>query len=504
MSTSSLLTLLALVAAPLVVAAQGAADPYRPRYHFAPARNWINDPNGLVFWQGEYHLFFQYNPKGELWGHMSWGHAVSRDLVSWNELPVALAGDESARMYFSGSAVVDSGNSSGFGSADEPPLVAIYTAVVDQIQRQEIAYSVDRGRTWTEYPGNPVLDLGSREFRDPKVFWYAPGRHWVMVVSRGSERSLELYTSKDLKRWELASGFGPDEHAVPNWECPDLFELPVEGEPGARRWVLQIDVGGGALAGGSGGRYLVGSFDGVRFTPDGPGDELLWVDRGPDFYAAQSWSDAPDGRRLWIAWMSNWDYARETPTRGWRGAMTVPRELGLRRFEDGIRLVQRPVPELEQRRGELVELRGRDVAALNRELAALGSLGVALDIEAELDPGAARSLGLAVRRGDGEETVVGYDTDRGEVFLDRTRSGAVGFHEAFPGRYTGPVATEGGRVLLRILVDASSVEVFAGGGRTAITARVFPKPESDGVALFALGGEPGALALRLWRLEPKS
>ena len=487
-----------------IAAAPGSEgrDPWRPLYHFAPERHWINDPNGLVYAHGEYHLFFQHNPRGERWGHMSWGHAVSPDLLSWSELPLALEGDEGARMYFSGSAVVDRANTAGFASAGEPALVAVYTAVAGGIQRQEIAFSLDRGRSWTEYGENPVLDLGSREFRDPKVFWHEPGSRWVMVVSRGAERRLQLYASRDLVSWEHLSDFGPDSVPVKNWECPDLFELPVEGAPGETRWVLQIDVGDGAVAGGSGGRYLVGDFDGTRFVPDGPGDELLWVDHGPDFYAAQSWSDAPDGRRLWVAWMSNWDYAAETPTAGWRGAMSVPREVGLRRFAEGVRLVQRPVAELEAWRQRPVEVGGADLAASNARLSAPDARGTALDLEVALEPAGAEVVGVAVRRGAGEETRVGYDARSREVFLDRTRSGAVGFHPAFPGRYTAPLQPEGGRVRLRILVDASSVEVFAGGGRVSITASVFPQPASDGVAAFAEGGVPAEVSVRLWRLRP--
>ena len=260
---------LALVAAPGVARAQAPTytEPYRPLFHFTPAQNWMNDPNGMVYYQGEYHLFYQYNPFGDTWGHMSWGHAVSKDLVHWQELPVAIPelGDE---MAFSGSAVVDYENTTGFGTRENPPMVAIYTAAKPDDQEQALAYSTDRGRTWTRYSGNPVLDIEDREFRDPKVFWYAPEKKWVMAVVRAVARRVELYSSPDLKHWTFMSDFGPANAVGGVWECPDLFPLQVNGDPSKTKWVMVVNLNPGGIQGGSAGQYFVGDFDGTRFTAD--------------------------------------------------------------------------------------------------------------------------------------------------------------------------------------------------------------------------------------------
>lgn len=299
-------------------------EPWRPQFHFSPEKNWMNDPNGMVFFDGEYHLFYQYNPFGNKWGHMSWGHTVSRDLVHWEHLALAIP-ETNAVMAFSGSAVVDTLNTSGFGSPGKPPLVAIYTGhhTDRPLQNQFIAYSTDRGRSWTPYPGNPVLDIGAADFRDPKVFWHEPSGRWIMVVSWPVERKVRFYASPNLKEWSHLSDFGPAGSTTGIWECPDLFPLQVEdGEKGEESWVLVVNVGSGAPAGGSGCQYFVGDFDGTRFTrSSSPGRRSagppLWADFGRDFYAAVSWSDVPkrDGRRLWLGWMSNWEYAQDVPHR---------------------------------------------------------------------------------------------------------------------------------------------------------------------------------------------
>lgn len=242
---------------------------FRPQFHFTPEKNWMNDPNGLVYFDGEYHLFYQYNPFGDKWGHMSWGHAVSRDLVQWQHLPLALP-EEGGVMIFSGSAVVDEKNTSGFGRDGKPPMVAVYTGYhpAGGRQDQRIAYSTDRGRTWTKYSGNPVIDIKSTDFRDPKVFWYEPGKRWIMAVVLAAERKVSFYASADLKRWTHLSDFGPAGAIGGAWECPDLFELPVDGKPGLKKWGLIVNVNPGGVAGGSGAQYFVGSFDGTRFSAD--------------------------------------------------------------------------------------------------------------------------------------------------------------------------------------------------------------------------------------------
>ncbi len=499
--------------APATPAGTTYAERYRPQYHFTPAANWMNDPNGLVFRDGEWHLFYQYNPFGNTWGHMSWGHAVSPDLVHWRHLPVAIP-EADGVMAFSGSAVVDGKNTSGFGQEGTPPLVAIYTGARDKSQAQYLAYSTDRGRTWTRHAG-PVLDIGSAEFRDPKVFWYAPEQKWVMVVSLATEHKVRLYSSPDLKRWTQLSEFGPAAATGGVWECPDLFELPVDGNAKDTRWVLVVNLNPGGVAGGSGAQYFVGRFDGTRFTADeatpptadAAATGVRWADYGKDFYAAVSWSDVPraDGRRIWVGWMNNWQYGNEIPTAPWRSAQSLPRMVALKTTSEGIRLVQEPVRELQQLRGARRQIEARAIPAGSTSLAAQGIAGKALEIAAEFEvgtgaAGSAREFGLKVRTGNGEETVVGIDPTAGQLIVDRTRSGETRFDKAFSGRQTAPLVVENGRVRLRIFVDWSSVEVFSGDGQVVITDQIFPAPESDGVALYATGGTARLVSLTAWPL----
>lgn len=486
---------------------------WRPQFHFTPPDTWMNDPNGMVFYDGEYHLFYQNNPFGNRWGHMSWGHAVSRDLLHWEHLPLALA-EEDGVMIFSGSAVVDWKNTSGFGQHGRPPLVAIYTGhhTTRPLQNQQIAYSNDRGRTWTKFSGNPVLDIGEADFRDPKVFWHEPTGRWVMVVAWPVKRQIRIYESPDLKSWKHLSDFGPAGSTTGIWECPDLFPVGVEGSPSRTSWVLVVNVGGGAPAGGSGTQYFVGNFDGTRFVlADQPArkatEAALWADWGPDFYAAVSWSDIPerDGRRLWIGWMSNWTYANDVPTFPWRSAMTVPRELLLRDTPDGLRLVQTPVRETRLLRGREERLRRAAVTEADAWLAArefpAGLAELELRLE-EIPPTGV--LTLRLQHGTPSETRVEADFGAGELRIDRTRSGRSDFNAAFPGVHTAPLRVVDGRLNLRILVDVSAIEVFAQGGETVMTELILP----DSTALkFSLTTTGAARALRVavlsvWPLKP--
>ena len=814
----------------LALAAAGAAtahsqeptyrEPFRPQYHFTPAMNWMNDPNGLVYYKGEYHLFYQHNPFGDTWGHMSWGHAVSRDLVHWEHLPVAIP-EEGDEAIFSGSAVVDHRNTSGFGTRRNPPMVAIYTSAYPDDQVQSLAYSTDRGRTWTKYAGNPVLDDPDRDFRDPKVFWYEPEDEWRMVVAKSLQRRIAIYSSKDLKSWRHLSDFGPANAVAGIWECPDLFPLAVDGDKRKRKWVMIVSLNPGSIAGGSGTQYFVGDFDGTRFTADNvqpytppagevfedfeaagydawtttgsafgsgpasgtlpgqqpvsgfagerlvnsfldfdssqgtltsptfritrdyinllvgggphehdpaagdgtppPGDlvggfestyeaegwqatgdfagtqparggegrmgeqivdtffgpagdngdpltgkivsreftltrdylnfmiaggphtgeartsvdlvvdgqvvrtasgretgnlnwvawniedlagrtarleivdlntggwghiladhfmladeparirsdetavnllvggdvvrtasgkesEALdwvgwdvrdlvgqdaqiqivdrnsggwghiladqitfadepalsteqrsdWLDYGKDNYAAVSWNDVPDGRRIMIGWMNNWQYANQIPTAPWRSAMTVPREIGLRTIGGRTELVQQPVRELRRlRSGRSLRLRNRTVRPGSRRVAS----GRKLEIEAAFRLRDAERFGLEVLAGGDERTVIGYDAGSRELYVDRTRSGDVSFSPRFAGVQRAPLAARRGKVRLRILVDWSSVEVFSEDGHRAITDQVFPSPSSRAVRLFADGGRVELDELRIRRLR---
>ena len=479
---------------------------YRPQVHFTPNANWINDPNGLVFLDGEWHLFYQYNPFGNTWGHMSWGHAVSRDLVHWLELPVALAEDD-RYMIFSGSVVVDAANTSGFGAPGAPALVAIYTGAQQGdggLQNQQLAWSADRGATWTKYAGNPVLDRGLADFRDPKVFWHDATSRWVMAVALPVERQVSFYASPDLKQWRHLSDFGPAGATAGIWECPDLFALPVHGEPGDTAWVLKVDVFDGHACGSSGAQYFVGHFDGTRLVADtASSGAARWVDHGCDFYAAASWANIPaaDGRSIWIGWMSNHRYAQQTPTGPWRGAMSIPREVSLRRAARGPVLLQRPVRELEALRSDVWHLEGVELGSEVRTLARGSGTGQAVEIMATFKLHSAREFGLKLRVGTDEETLVGYDSAAGTVFIDRSRSGVVPEPTHFAGRRQAPHACSGGRLRLRVLLDRCSVEVFVDDGEVVLTELIFPSPPSDGLCLYAIAGTVAVESLDAWALQ---
>ena len=801
----------------------------RPQFHYSAKKNWLNDPNGLVYYRGEYHLFYQYNPKGKQWGNMSWGHATSRDLVHWRELPIAIpqtldAAGESIEDIFSGSAVVDTNNTSGFGTRKNPPLVAIYTSAYTSRhptlagrQAQSLAYSTDGGRTFTKYAANPVLDIGSNEFRDPKVFWYAPAKEWRMVVVKATDHKVAIYRSANLKQWTHLSDFGPAGAVGGVWECPDLFPLAVDGNPRNVKWIMVVNLNPGSIAGGSGGQYFVGDFDGTTFTSDDPtgytppagtvlqdfeaptfgswtstgnafgsgpvtgeingqqavtgfqGEQLAnsfhdgdgtvgtltspdftvnqaylnfligggnhphvigtqlsseppagtllfegfelpdgtnlaeagwtltgdfepgrnpstsggegaigrkrlntweggprgddnqgtlsspafeitdnylnfllggggrsdgslqaelvvggqvvktatgandgilnwknwdvrayrgqqavlrikdaatggwghltfdhpvlsptaaqprsaettvnlvvddqivrtatgsnsenldwtgwdlrdlqgarariqiidnntggwghvladqftlanapaqsaterarWLDYGRDFYAGVTFNDTPKAKRIMIAWMNNWQYAQDIPTDPWRSAMAAPRELTLAKIAGRTELVGTPVRQLQSLRQDR-PFQARDLRLLEgaTTLRGPGARGDTVEIQAEFRARDAEKFGLQVRVGSGNRTVVGYDVERGAVYVDRTRSGAVGFNATFPTVEYAPLQVRNGKVTLRILVDRSSVEVFADRGQRTITDQVFPDRDSRAIRVFSNGG----------------
>jgi fructan beta-fructosidase len=483
-----------VLAAAVALGAGAYEEPLRPRFHFTPARNFMNDPNGLVFDAGEYHLFYQHNPFGEVWGHMSWGHAVSTDMLHWKHLPVALR-EEGGVMIFSGSVVVDADDTSGLCGgrpAGGSCLVAVYTGHGHDKQTQNLASSTDHGRTWTRYAGNPVLDLGLKDFRDPKAFWHAPTRRWILVTVLPDQHKVRFFGSPDLKHWEALSDFGPAGATGGVWECPDLYPLPVDGNAADQRWLLDVDLNPGGQAGGSGGQYFIGTFDGRTFVNENPPEKTLWVDYGKDFYATLSFSNIPasDGRRIWMGWISNWLYANEEPTVTWRGAQSVPRELSLHRTGDGIRLAQMPIRELRTLR----------TTAEPRVVAGEAPLPPSAEIEIDVGRTGAREAGIRLTSDAGEDVTIGVDRERSEVFVDRRRSRATPFHEAYPGRHAGPLRWRDGRASLRVLFDASTVEVFANDGETVITDRVYPtRPFARIAILYETGG--GAAAVRLWALD---
>lgn len=515
------------VAGTLAAAPATYREPHRPQLSYSPARNWMNDPNGLVYCDGEFHLFYQYNPNAQVWGDMSWGHAVSTDLLHWRELPLALPVEKDeqgaiTQCFYSGSAVLDVANTSGLGASGVAPMVIIYTGVYPQAgtlahggqvregqQSQSLAYSLDRGRSWTQYAGNPVLALPPehyrdeyREFRDPKVFWYAPQSTWVMVVVVAHRHTALFYASSDLLQWELTGEFGPAGATGGVWECPDLFELPVDGDAARSKWVLVINLTPGGPAGGSGAQYFIGQFDGRTFHADAAAGAapVRWLDHGPDFYAAVSWNDAPDGRRLLIGWMSNWLYAKQVPTAPWRGAQSVVRELALRTIDGQVRLVQQPVAALAQLRGAELPGAGEYVTGAGAE-AHEHVCAAPAEIELVLEPRGAQRAGVKLHVGaNGQHTVVGYDCARGAVYVDRRHAGDASFDPAFAACHAAPVTLRDGALSLRILLDRASVTVFAGAHDVVLTSQVFPSPGNDGLVLFAEGGQARVRQLRIWPL----
>jgi len=457
----------------------------------------MNDPCGLVYLDGEWHLFYQYNPTIAVWGTIHWGHAVSKDLVRWQHLAPALKPHETLGMVFTGSAVRDRHNTSGLCPGG--CLVAMFTHALgkDKKEQQSIAHSTDRGRTWTEFSGNPVIpNPGVKDFRDPRVIWHPESQRWVMLLASGDRAP--MYTSKDLKRWTQVSTFGPIKGLPPGavWECPELFQMKGHGKT---RWVLKVDLNVGMGKPGSHGRYWVGTFDGQTFTPTGEaaGTRLDW---GEDFYAAQLFTDAPGGQRIWIGWMGSWQYSLQSPAAGWRGAMSVPRRLAMR----GERLIQVPVDELKALRGgcpPVVDLSGDKVTGESKLLD--GVRGGSLELQATLKLSGGAGVGLRLLRdGKGNETVVGYDAGKGELYLDRRRSGEVSFHPGFAARHGAPLKLTDGKLDLRIYIDRSTVEVFTDGGAVVISDTVYPNG-GKGLGLFAVGGEVLVASLKIWRLGNK-
>jgi len=477
-------------------------DPYRPQFHFTPQQQWMNDPNGLVYFRGEYHLFYQYHPYGTTWGPMHWGHAISGDLVNWTHAPIALAPDEHGQI-FSGSAVVDELDTSGLFGGDAG-LVAIFTHHSQDAesgavrQCQSLAYSADAGRTWSKYSDNPVLaDSRFPDFRDPKVIWHKQTERWVMILAAG--QTVRLYTSPNLRDWTFASEFGEGEGAhIGVWECPDLFELAVDGDPAHTKWVMLVSIGSEpAYPEGSRTQYFIGRFDGQVFTNEGASEQIQWLDAGRDNYAGVSWSGIPEekGRRIYIGWMSNWKYAQVTPTVGWRSAMTLPRTLELKRHKDEVRLLQRPVQELnalitDTFRWESVQVHAGDDSVSMPAL-------TCFKLEAVFELGTAEEFGIKVRASEAGQTLIGYRPASKELFIDRSRSGDIAFHADFPGRHAVQVEAEGGRLKMQIWVDRSSVEVFAGEGEAVLTDLVFPQENQQGLDVYAVEGSVQLLSLQL-------
>lgn len=506
-------------------------DFYKPAYHFTPSYGWMNDPNGMVCKDGEYHLYFQYNPYGSKWGNMHWGHAVSKDLVHWQHLDPAIARDTLGHI-FSGSSVVDARNTAGYG---KDAIIALYTSASDKNgQIQCMAYSTDNGRTFTKYEGNPVLRPfdGLKDFRDPKVFWYEKNKSWYMIVS--ADKEIRFYKSKNLKKWDYVSAFGKGKGQQPcQYECPDFFQLPVEGEGGKKKWVMIMNINPGCLFGGSATEYFVGDFDGKNFVCE-DADEAKWLDYGKDHYATVTFSNTGD-RVLAMTWMSNWQYANITPFQHSRGANGLPRELKLYVKDGRYYVAEGVAPEAKALRKVTNELGDESVVTDKAFAGAAAGMDGAFEIEADVTPGADGIAGIEISNNKLERTVIYVDMKNKRIVTDRTESGltdfgkqavphdielawdksraeqaekparmvnALNYKNDFSLATWAPLSLcEGkGTYHVDIFVDKSSVELFVDGGRIAMTNLVFPVAPYENVKLYAKGGKAEFKNIKIHKL----
>lgn len=478
---------------------------FRPGFHFTPPDHWANDPNGLVYYEGAYHLFYQHHPYGNQWGPMHWGHAVSEDLVRWEHAPIALFPDEHGAI-FSGCCVVDWNNSSGLFE-NSHGLVAIFThadtnpETGQPRQRQSLAYSDDKGQTWHKYDGNPVLAEDDLiDFRDPKVFWHSPSERWVMVIVAGDRA--RFYGSENLREWSFTGEFGSGEGSHDGvWECPDLFELPID-DTGRSKWVLIISIGDNpSCPEGSRTQYFIGEFDGNTFINDNPADHIMWLDYGRDNYAGVTWSDIPeqDGRRVIIGWMSNWKYANETPTGSWRGAMTLPRALSLTDKDGNVVLTQMPVREIERLRRESKSW--KDVAVTPEVPFIQKTNEDLLEIEAVMDVRSGDEVQLVMKSSGQSEIIIGYDPVRQWLFIDRSKSGLIDFHPSFASRHGASLVAADSEIKLHIWLDRNAVEVYADNGLVAMTDQIFPDAPIESIKISAKSGQIILNSLQIHTLE---
>lgn len=462
-------------------------EDFRPNFHFTPERNWMNDPNGMFYLNGTYHLYFQHYPDDNVWGPMHWGHATSKDMITWEEQEIALYPDEKGYI-FSGSAVVDKNNTSGFGKDGKTPVVAIYTYHDAKAaeegkdhQTQAIAYSLDEGMTWTKYEGNPVIsNPGLTDFRDPKVIWDDVHKQWLMGLATTGKTF--FYSSQDLKNWEKLSEFGENTGAHEGvWECPDIFQMQVEGSD-ETKWVLIQNLNPGGYNGGSGTQYFVGDFDGKTFTPEKNMEALgekhdFWIDFGRDNYAGVTWSNIPDedGRKLFIGWMSNWMYAEKVPTKSWRSAMTVARELKLIKEEDRYLVTSLPVEELKKYRGPGITKNDFEV---NNNKVALNSSEVNLakaEIRFSIPDLKESTYNFRLSNEAGEEFIVSYDHAQKEFIVNRSNAGQTEFSEKFTDENsTAPRISSGSYLDVILIIDKTSIEMFFDNGKTVMTEIFFP------------------------------
>ena len=472
------------------------SDPFRPVYHFTPPYGWMNDPNGLVYKDGEYHLFYQYNPYGSMWGNMHWGHAVSKDLINWKHLPIAIAPDALGSI-FSGSCVVDEDNTSGFGAG---AIIAIYTSAGER-QTQCLAFSIDNGRTFKKYDKNPVLTSTANDFRDPKVFWYEESKKWIMVLAVGQE--VQFYSSSDLKSWQYESSFGHGEGAHAGvWECPDLIELSVKGSK-IKKWAFICNLNPGGLFGGSATQYFVGTFDGHKFVNESP-ETTKWMDWGKDHYATVTWSNAPQGRAIALAWMSNWEYANNVPTMQYRSANSVPRELSLYAESGETYLSNKPVKELlklrigEEKKGSFKVSGSQQIKEL------LTNNAGSYEIELKFKNNNANIIGFQLFNSKAEKIDIKYNLYENKLIMDRRNSGKTDFHKTFATSTWAPIHNKGKEYSLRIFVDKSSIEIFDGNEKFVMTNLVFPSEPYNSINFYTKGGSYSVTSFTIYKLGLKN
>ena len=479
-------------------------EQYRPQLHFTPESAWMNDPNGLVFHNGEYHLFYQHYPDSTIWGPMHWGHAISLDLVHWEHLPIALYPD-SLGYIFSGSAVVDTNNTSGFGTVENPPLVAIYTyhdaekekTGSIEFQTQGIAYSVDHGRSWTKYEKNPVLkNPGIRDFRDPKVFWHESSNKWVMVLAVLDH--VELYASPDLRSWTKLSEFGKGIGAHGGvWECPDLFPLTVEGKS-KQKWVMLVSINPGGPNVGSATQYFIGEFDGRTFKTEADNSEIKWIDWGQDNYAGVTYANAPNNKSIFVGWMNNWAYAQLVPTGKWRGAASLPRELSLVNMDGEFFIRSTVIPEFLSISADTIVF--TDVK-ISDSLDVTDEISFPLGTSIIQGVAESNSFSIELSNGMAQKLSIGYDSNRNKFFVDRSKSGKTDFSKDFHGIVWADRYASADSIPFTIVVDIGSIEVYFDGGLTAMTNLFFADDPMETLKLRASGGMVNIGKLEVRRLS---
>lgn len=472
-------------------------ETYRPVYHHTPVYGWMNDPNGMFYKDGVYHLYFQYNPYGSMWGNMTWGHSTSTDLTHWTYEGTAIVPDAWGAI-FSGSCVVDKDNTAGFGKG---AVVAFYTSAKStpwgDIQSQSMAYSLDNGKTFIKYEYNPILTSTERDFRDPKVFWYAPGKHWVMMLAVGQE--MQIYSSGNLKEWKKESSFGAMQGSHGGvWECPDLVEVAVEGSK-EKKWVLICNLNPGGPFGGSAAQYFVGSFDGKKFVNESP-TQTKWLDWGKDNYATVTWSNAPAGRCIALGWMSNWQYANNVPTTQYRSANTLARDLTLYRVGGELYLKSKPSPEIKKARAEEKKIPTFEVKGNYEVASLLADNKGAYEIEMTIENKGTSKIDFSLMNEKGEKVAMYYDVVRKQFVMDRSASGIVGFSRDFPAVTVAPVRNTD-QIHLRLFIDRSSVEAFGEDGEYVMTNLVFPAEPYNRMVFSSDKGSYIVKSMNVYRLQ---